>query len=42
MGKAFEKGTIHKNDLIGTTTAPLEAYKWQDVQIQTIPRGYYS
>nr|WP_106784546.1 cell wall-active antibiotics response protein LiaF [Lysinibacillus timonensis] len=32
--EAFEKGSIHKNDLIGTTTAPLEAYKWQDVQIQ--------
>jgi len=33
-GEAFEKGTIHKNDLIGSTTPPLEAYKWQDVQIQ--------
>ncbi len=33
-GEAFEKGMIHKNDLIGTTSAPLEAYKWQDVQIQ--------
>lgn len=33
-GDAFLKGSIHKNDLIGITSTPLEAYKWQDVQIQ--------
>lgn len=33
-GEAFEKGSIHKNDLIGSTSPPLEAYKWQDVHIQ--------
>lgn len=31
---AFNSGIIEKNDLIGSTPAPLEAYKWQDVQIQ--------
>ncbi|KGR79630.1 cell wall-active antibiotics response protein LiaF [Ureibacillus manganicus] len=33
-GAAFEKGAIHKNDLIGSISPPLEAYKWQDVHIQ--------
>lgn len=33
-GDAFDKGSIHKNDFIGITSPPLEAYKWQDVQIQ--------
>ncbi|KGR89321.1 membrane protein [Ureibacillus massiliensis 4400831 = CIP 108448 = CCUG 49529] len=32
--EAFEKGAIHKNDFFGSTAAPLDAYKWQDVQIQ--------
>lgn len=31
---AFHSGIIEKNDLIGSTPAPLETYKWQDVQIQ--------
>ncbi len=33
-GEAFDKGVLHKNELIGITSAPLDAYKWQDVQIQ--------
>jgi len=32
----FEKLPAIKNDLIGTMPAPIEAYKWQDVQIQRL------
>ncbi len=32
--QSFEAGTIKKNDLIGSSSTPLENYKWQDVHIQ--------
>ncbi|MFP3917984.1 cell wall-active antibiotics response protein LiaF [Lysinibacillus telephonicus] len=32
--QSFETGTIRKNNLIGSSSTPLENYKWQDVNIQ--------
>lgn len=32
--QTFETGTIRKNNLIGSSSSPLENYKWQDVNIQ--------
>ncbi|MGN4126022.1 cell wall-active antibiotics response protein LiaF [Lysinibacillus sphaericus] len=32
----FEKLPASKNDIFGTMPAPVEAYKWQDVQIQRL------
>lgn len=32
----FDKLPAKKNEIFGSTAAPLEAYKWQDVQIQRL------
>lgn len=34
--ESLNSGMIEKSDLVGSTPAPLENYKWQDVQIQRL------